>query len=179
MTRTVVASIEVQYRSYRDLGSAAMAQLTDEQLAAPGPGGGNSIVVLVRHIAGNLRSRFTDFLDTDGEKPWRNREGEFDTSALDRDDLDALWLGGWEVLLGALAEIDDSQLTRIVKIRGVDLMVVEALHRSLGHIAMHVGQIVYLAKALKGGEWRYLTIAPGKTAEYNQNPVYEKGYRRL
>ena len=126
------------------------------------------------HIAGNLASRFTDFLTSDGEKPWRDRESEFARRTVTRDELGAKWEAGWSALLGALAGLDDAHLPATVTIRGVGLSVLEALHRSLSHTAYHVGQIVFLAKALRGGDWKWLTIPPGGSADYNTNPAHEK-----
>ena len=120
----------------------------------PGPGGGNSILVICWHVAGNLRSRFTDFLTSDGEKPWRNREEEFQDRAATRAELLAHWEMGWSALLDALAGLTDSDLARTVTIRGQPLRVHEALLRSLAHVSYHVGQVVYAARALRGGAWR-------------------------
>ena len=146
---------------YRALAEAAMAQLDDAELSAPGPGGGSSIATIVWHISGNLRSRFTDFLTSDGEKPWRQREEEFEQRVVARDELLARWDGGWEPLLQTLDGLTDEDLGKAVKIRGTSLTVLEALHRSLAHLSYHVGQIVYLAKSARGREWQYMSIPPG------------------
>jgi hypothetical protein len=151
-----------------------MAQLDDASLSAPGPGGGSSIAVMVWHISGNLASRFTDFLTSDGEKTWRHRDEEFEHRAVPRAEIREKWERGWNVLLGTLAGLTDEDLTRNVAIRGVPLRVDEALHRSLAHVAYHVGQIVYLAKGMLGGAWSSLSIPPGKSAEYNRDPGLEK-----
>jgi len=172
--REVVASIEGEYRRYKQLGEAAFAQLADEQLGVSGGAGGNSIAALVWHVSGNLASRFTDFLHSDGEKPWRDRESEFERRTVARAELDAKWEQGWRVLLSALAGLTDAHLAQPVAIRGVALPVVDALHRSLAHTAYHVGQIVFLARALRGGEWKWLTIPPGGSGAYNQDPAREK-----
>ena len=170
----LVESIRGEYLRYKALAEAAMDQLDDAQLSQAGPSGGNSIAVICWHVAGNLRSRFTEFLTSDGEKPWRQREEEFAARTVTRAELQAKWSAGWEALLGALASMSDEQLEQTVTIPGQPLRVHEALHRSLSHASYHVGQIVYLAKALRGVDWRYLSIPPGKSDAYNQAPTKDK-----
>jgi uncharacterized damage-inducible protein DinB len=170
----LIESVRAEYLRYKALADAAMDQLAEAQLSAPGPSGGNSIAVICWHVAGNLRSRFTDFLTSDGEKPWRQREEEFAQRTVTRAELQEKWNTGWEALLGALDGLDDDQLQRTVTIRGQPLRVHEALHRSLSHASYHVGQIVYLAKSLRGAEWQYLSIPPGKSDAYNQAPTKDK-----
>jgi len=172
--RTVIASIEGEYRRYKMLAEGAFKQLTDDQLAQVVGGTGNSAATIAWHIGGNLRSRFTDFLDADGEKPWRDRDAEFLPRRVTHGDLLAFWQDGWQALFQALQGLTDEDLNRSVKIRNQPLSVLEALHRSLAHTSFHVGQIVFLAKALRGADWQYLTIPPGKSAQYNQNPAYER-----
>lgn len=172
--KTVLESIEAEYRRYKSLADAAMAQLDEIELMKPGPNGGNSVAVISWHIAGNLASRFTDFLTTDGEKPWRNREDEFASRTPTRQELTDHWERGWDTLLGELSGLTDDHLEQTVRIRGTKLQVNEALHRSLGHASYHVGQMVYLAKALKGEKWLYLSIPPGESESYNQNPTLER-----
>jgi uncharacterized damage-inducible protein DinB len=172
--RKIVGSIEGEYRRYKALGEGAIAQVTDEQLCQMTSSGGNSIASLVWHISGNLVSRFTDFLQADGEKPWRDRDAEFFHRAVSRAELREKWDEGWTVLFRSLADLDDEGLQAGVTIRGVPLSVHEALHRSLAHASYHVGQIVFLAKAFRGGEWRSLSIPPGESAAYNANPVAER-----
>jgi hypothetical protein len=128
----------------------------------------------VWHLAGNLKSRFTDFLTTDGEKPWRNREEEFAPRTVSPDEALAKWADGWDVLFRALEGLDDADLGRTVTIRGVGLTVLDALLRSVTHASYHVGQIVFEARALRGPDWQWLTIPPGGSAGYNQNPRHEK-----
>src|SRR5690606_27659138 len=123
----------------------------------------------------NLESRFTDFLTSDGEKPWRDRESEFASRSVSLAELREKWNRGWEVLLNELESLTDSDLTGTVTIRGTSLRVDEALLRSLAHTSYHVGQIVHIAKALKGGDWEYLSIPPGGSAAYNANPTSETG----
>lgn len=154
----VVSSVESEYRRYKGLGERALQQVADDELGRTGPGGGNSLAVVVWHISGNLKSRFTDFLTSDGEKPWRDRESEFDDRAVTRAELLAKWEEGWAVLFGALAGLGDGDLPRSVTIRGEAHTVTQALHRSLAHTAYHVGQIVYLCKSAQAGAWKSLTI---------------------
>lgn len=172
--RKIVGPIEAEYRRYRKLGEGALEQLSDEELSQAGGPGGNSIATLVWHVSGNLASRFTDFLASDGEKPWRDREGEFARRDVSRAELDAKWGDGWRILLDALDALDDGHLEKAVRIRGVALSVLEALLRSLAHTSYHVGQMVFLARELRGDRWRYLTIPPGGSAAYNENPDREK-----
>jgi Protein of unknown function (DUF1572) len=172
--RMVLASIEAEFRRYKTLAEGAMEQLTEGQLCAKTGATGNSIATIVWHISGNLESRFSGFLNSDGEKPWRDRDSEFLPRAVSRGEMLAKWERGWSALGETLASLNDGHLPATVTIRGVPLSVVEALHRSVPHASYHVGQIVFLAKELTGAEWRYLTIPPGGTAAYNSNPIHEK-----
>ena len=172
--RAITASIEGEYRRYKALGDRAMEQVPEAQLSQAAGAGGNSIATLVWHVGGNLASRFTDFLHSDGEKPWRDRESEFVARSVSRAELMEKWEKGWTIVLDALADLDDERLQAVVTIRGVSLAVHEALHRSLAHTSYHVGQIVFLAKTLRAGEWEHLTIPPGGSAAYNANPFAEK-----
>jgi hypothetical protein len=172
--RAFVASIEAEYRRYKALGDAALGQMSDHELNAAGPGGGNSAAVIVWHLGGNLASRFTDFLTADGEKPWRNRDEEFAERRATRAEVLEKWEAGWKVLFDALAELTDADLLRTVRIRGVELPVHAALHRSLAHASYHVGQMVYLAKGLRGDAWQSLSIPPGGSTDYNRAPDREQ-----
>ncbi|MGI8401650.1 MAG: DUF1572 family protein [Gemmatimonadaceae bacterium] len=171
---TFVESIRAEYVRYRTLAESAIAQLGDDDLTRDGPSVGNSIAVICWHIGGNLRSRFTEFLSSDGEKPWRKREEEFRKRSVTRAELLEVWDGGWGVLLDALSSLSDDDLGRTVTIRQQPLLVHEALHRSLSHLAYHVGQIVYIAKSLRGSEWKYLSIPPGGSDAYNRAPNAER-----
>jgi uncharacterized damage-inducible protein DinB len=155
-----------------------MAQLDDADLTAAGPGGNNSIATIVWHMSGNLRSRFTDFLTSDGEKPWRHRDEEFEARAVSRAELLQKWDEGWQVLLDALEPMTDSDLGRTVTIRSQPLLVREALLRSLAHASYHVGQVVLLARAARGPAWTFLSIPPGQSERYNQAPADERAPRR-
>lgn len=172
MDRTLVALIEAEYRRYKSLGEGAFAQLDAPELAIDN-GGANSVATIVWHISGNLQSRFTEFLTSDGEKPWRNRESEFERREVSPEELREKWERGWTVLQEALAGLSDADLSRKITIRGTELRVDEALLRSLTHTSYHVGQIVHVAKSIRGNEWKYLSIPPGGTAAYNRSPTYE------
>lgn len=171
---SIVESIRGEFVRYKALAEGAISQLSDPDLSSPAPGGGNSIAVICWHVSGNLRSRFTDFLTSDGEKPWRNREEEFAAREVTRAELLAKWQQGWDALLQALAGLSDGDLGTAVAIRGQPISVHAALHRSLAHTSYHVGQIVYAAKAIRGPDWAYLSIPPGGSDAYNKDPRFER-----
>ncbi len=164
----LIKSIEGEYRRYKTLAESALEQVAEAQLSAAGPANGNSLAIMCWHVSGNLRSRFTDFLTTDGEKPWRKRDEEFDQRTVTRSELLAKWAIGWDVLFTTLATLKDDDLMKTVTIRGQSQAVHEALNRSLTHTSYHVGQIVYLAHAYAGDGWRYLTIAPGQSTAFDK-----------
>lgn len=164
----IIDSIRAEYVRYKGLAEGAIEQLGDDDLSAPDPNGGNSIAVICWHVSGNLKSRFTEFLTSDGEKPWRSRDEEFSARSVTRAALLAKWDEGWKVLLATLDALTDAQLDETVKIRGQRHSAHEALHRSLAHTSYHVGQIVYIAKGMRGKDWKYLSIAPGKSDAYTQ-----------
>lgn len=172
--RDIIASIEGEFRRYKKLGDESFAQIHDEELIQSGPGGGNSVAVLVWHLSGNLKSRFTDFLTSDGEKPWRSRDEEFRSRAVSRGELIEKWEEGWKVLFKTLTSLSDDDLFKTVIIRGETFKVHEALHRLLAHASYHAGQIVYLAKGFRAADWKCLSIPLGKSEEFNSNP---KGQR--
>lgn len=150
------------------LADRAVAQLTDEQLRVSLDQHTNSIAVIMKHVAGNLLSRWTDFLTTDGEKPWRNRDDEFVDSFGSRQELLDYWELGWSRLFESLRALSGDDLTKTVAIRGEPHSVPLAIQRSLGHTCYHVGQIVQAARILARGDWQTLTIARGGSAEFNQ-----------
>ncbi len=174
MSRIVIESIEKEYQRYKKLAENALLQVPDERISAPGLGSGMSLITTIKHLSGNFKSRWSDFLTSDGEKDWRDRDSEFIEDVLEREQLMNLWNEGWEVLEKSLAILDDTHLEKEVTIRGKPLSVIEALHRSLAHVAYHVGQLIYLAKYLSGPEWESLTIPLGGSNAYNQNPDKEK-----
>jgi uncharacterized damage-inducible protein DinB len=170
----MLGSITAEFTRYKALAEGAIRQLEDGQLNVAPFAGGNSVTTICWHIGGNLRSRFTDFLTSDGEKPWRQREEEFRDRTVARADLLAHWERGWETLFAALASLTDADLDKTVTIRGQLLSVHEALHRSLAHVSYHVGQVVLVARGLAGDRWRFLSIPPGQSDAYNARPAFEK-----
>lgn len=163
-----LSSAKAEFERYRSLGEAALAQLSDRELyLQPGPAD-NSVAVIVNHLAGNMLSRWTNFLAEDGEKPWRNREAEFEQPPATRDSLLQHWNAGWDCLFAALDALPQTDPGTQVMIRNQPHSIAQAVHRQLGHYASHVGQIVYLAKHLKGAGWQYLSIAPGQSEAFNK-----------
>ncbi len=150
--------VRVQFEKMKKLAEGAIAQVSDEQLLISIDPESNSLAVIMKHMAGNLRSRFTDFLTTDGEKPDRNRDGEFEVDTATRAQILADWESGWKVLFAALAPLAPDDLLCEVFIRGERHSVIQALDRQLTHHAYHVGQIVFLAKHLRSAEWKSLSI---------------------
>jgi len=156
------------FRSYKKLGERAMEQLPEAKLFAQLDDESNSIAIIVKHMAGNMRSRWTDFLTSDGEKPDRNRESEFEDAPATREALMQLWDQGWALVFGALEPLSDADLGRTVTIRGEAHSVMQAINRQIGHYAHHCGQIIFLAKHWQGANWKSLSIPRGKSAEFNR-----------
>jgi uncharacterized damage-inducible protein DinB len=163
-----------EYARYKAIGEKAMRQVSDEGLNAVVSPDNNSIAVIVRHISGNLKSRFTDFLTTDGEKPWRQRDTEFEDVTYTRQNLEEMWAEGWNVLETELSKLSEEHLGQTVYIRGVPLTVGEALCRSVAHVAYHTGQIVFAARILTQDSWQWISIPKGGSQKYNANPTMEK-----
>jgi hypothetical protein len=156
-----------QLHKYKDLAEKAVEQISDEELFQTLDAESNSIALVMKHLAGNMRSRWTDFLTSDGEKPDRQRDREFEREETDtRESLLASWEAGWQLTIGAISAIGWEDLEKTVTIRGEPHTVVEAINRQLTHYAYHVGQIVLLARHLKGADWRWLSIPKGKSREY-------------
>jgi len=164
--RLVVDAFVREFQKTRQLCDRSIAQLSDAQLHARLDAEANSVAMLMQHLAGNMRSRWTDFLTTDGEKPWRQRDAEFEPPALDHDGLMASWESGWQTLFDTLATLTDDDLARTITIRGEGQSVLTALTRQLAHYAGHAYQIVLLAKHLKGDAWDVLSIPRGQSAAY-------------
>ena len=154
------------FRLYKGLGDRAIAQAPDASLAVTLDSESNSIATIVKHLAGNMRSRWTDFLTTDGEKPTRNRDGEFDSPPQTRAELLELWENGWKCTFDALGALTDADLGRTVHIRTEAHSVMQAINRNLVHTVYHVGQIVFLAKHFAAGNWTTLTIPRGGSANF-------------
>jgi hypothetical protein len=175
--RALIDGAITAFRSHKGWADKAIAQLSDEKLHVALDPNTNSIAVIMKHVAGNLLSRWTDFLTTDGEKPWRNRDDEFvDTfTTRARDELIACWESGWQRLLDSLADLTPDDLGRTVTIRGEPHSVPLAIQRSLAHCAYHVGQILLIARILAGDHWTTITIPRGASATFNRT-VWGKGH---
>jgi len=156
------------FRMYKKMGEAAMAQLSDEQLFTAIDSESNSIAIIVKHIAGNMRSRWTDFLTTDGEKPNRNRDSEFEDAPPAREALMAIWEDGWNRVFSALAPLSDADLGRTVMIRSEPHSVMQAVNRQIAHYSSHIGQIILLAKHFKGSDWKTLSVPKKGSADFNR-----------
>jgi Protein of unknown function (DUF1572) len=156
------------FRYYKKLAERAMEQVSDDQLFATVDEEANSIAVIVKHMAGNMRSRWTDFLTTDGEKPGRDRDAEFTDPPATREALLELWEEGWQCLLGTLESLSNADLGRTITIRGEAHSVMQAINRQLSHYPYHCGQIVFLAKHLCAGHWKILSVPLGQSAEFNR-----------
>jgi hypothetical protein len=164
----VQAAIKI-FRSQKDLADRALAQVTDVNLHTALDANINSIAVIMQHMAGNMISRWTDFLTSDGEKPGRNRDDEFVDRFATRDEVTNYWNRGWQVLFDTMESLTPADIDRTVHIRGEPHSVMRAIDRQLSHYGYHVGQIVLIARILAGdGQWNTLTIQRGKSAEYNQ-----------
>lgn len=171
-------SMDRQFRYYKSLGEKAMSQIGDEQLFYQPHEDANSIGSIVKHMWGNMLSRWTDFLTTDGEKPWRQRDAEFDNDIQSRELLMQKWEEGWQCVLNAIGSITDNELGMIIYIRNEGHTVLEAINRQIAHYSYHVGQIVYAAKLFKKGEWDSLSIPRNKSNDYNQQKFAQDKSKR-
>ncbi|GAB4414688.1 MAG: DUF1572 domain-containing protein [Bacteroidia bacterium] len=173
-------SVRKLFRYYKSLGDKALARVTaDELLHWQSNDVSNSIAIVVKHLAGNMRSRWTDFLHSDGEKPWRDREGEVTDTYISRAELMADWEAGWACLFGAIDSLDPAQTLQVIYIRNEGHTVIEAINRQLAHVPYHVGQIVYLARLLTGDSWVSLSIPRGGSQAYNQQRFDQDQQRRF
>lgn len=162
------------FRTYKELAEKAMAQVDDKQFFRAIDAESNSIAVIVKHIGGNLRSRWTDFLTTDGEKPDRFRDSEFVSETDTRESLIAFWENGWNALFATFENLQPADLNKTVTIRTEDYTVVKAINRSLAHTSSHVGQIIFLAKHLRASEWKTISIPRNSSDSFNSY-MSEKG----
>lgn len=159
-------------RNQKRVGERAMAQLSDEEVARALDAESNSVAVIVKHMVGNMRSRWTDFLTTDGEKPTRDRDSEFVfDGAATRADVSRWWEDGWAVVFAAIEPLRPEDLMRTVTIGGEPFTVVEAVNRQIAHYAQHVGQIIFLAKHLRSSEWQTLSTPRGQSVAFNASPT--------
>jgi hypothetical protein len=166
------------FRYYKNLAERAMAQVTDEQLFAVLDEEMNSIAVIAKHLAGNMRSRWTNFLTTDGEKPDRDRDAEFIAPPVSREALLAIWEEGWQCVFGALEPLSNQDLERTITIRGEAHSVMQAINRQVAHYSYHCGQIVLLAKHFKHAEWKSLSVPRRQSAEFNRRVLAGEASQR-
>jgi len=168
MATNWIAAFAETVASYRRMIDATVLQLSDTELHARPAPDINSVAIILRHLGGNLRSRWTDFLTTDGEKPDRNRDTEFMDWGGDRESLLAYFDSGWSALTAAIAQLDASSVNETIYIRGEAHTIPQALTRSVTHLSYHVGQIAMVSRMVHDGEWKWLTIEPGTSAQHNQ-----------
>lgn len=167
LTGTLSGTIQL-FKYYKQLAEKAVEQISDKQLHETPKPGVNSVAILMKHIAGNSRSRWTNFRTEDGEKPWRNRDQEFEDTFESKEEVLEYWEIGWEILFASLCSIRENELNHIIYIRNETHTILDAVLRNLAHVSYHVGQIVQLSREYAGENWKSLTIPPGKTEEYNK-----------
>jgi len=153
---------------YKELGDKTFAQLSDKDFHFQPNEESNSIAVIVQHMAGNMLSRWTDFLTSDGEKEWRNRDIEFEEQNLSKEQVIAFWEKGWDCCLGALNSLTEDDLLKTIHIRSEGLVVVDAINRQLAHYPYHIGQIIYIAKMVRNHDWQNLSIPKGNSDQFNR-----------
>ena len=161
-------SVIKRFKEYKVLGEKTFDQLKDEEMHFQPNEASNSIAVIIQHMSGNMLSRWTNFLSEDGEKEWRNRDDEFEVHKFSKQQLINKWDEGWKVLLQTLESLTENDLFKTITIRSQPLNVVDAINRQFAHYSYHVGQIVYLGRWIRQGEWKSLSIAKNKSTEYNQ-----------
>nr|WP_299383574.1 DUF1572 domain-containing protein [Allomuricauda sp.] len=161
-------SVMYEFKRYKSMGEKTFAQLSDDDIHWTYAENDNSIAIIVKHIVGNMLSRWTNFLTEDGEKSWRNRDTEFEGSYTSRSEMMEAWERGWNCLFDAMNSIDESNFDKKVKIRNKDHTIVEAINRQLAHYPSHIGQIVFLGKMLKGADWNSLSIPKGQSEAFNK-----------
>jgi len=178
MEKSYLSSIIKQFEYYKSLGDKTLEQLTFEEIQWQSNKDSNSIAIIAKHIAGNMLSRWTAFLTEDGEKQWRQRDNEFIDSFNSYEDLIAAWESGWFCFFNAIKPLKDKDLERIIYIRNQGHTVTEAINRQLAHYSYHIGQMVFLAKLLKGEEWESLSIPKGNSNKYNEEKFSKEKDKR-
>ncbi|WP_224488098.1 DUF1572 family protein [Robertkochia flava] len=168
MSTSYLRSVTERFHFYKDLGNKTLEQIPEGKMNWSFNTESLNMNLLVKHLAGNMLSRFSEFLTTDGEKPWRNRDAEFIDDLANKEEVLALWEKGWRCLFQALADLTENDADRIVYIRAEAHTVMEALNRQLGHYAYHVGQMVFLGKMICGEQWKSLSIPKGQSEAFNQ-----------
>ncbi len=177
MQNDYLNSVTKQFEYYKLLGEKTFGQLEDSQLFWQANAESNSIAIIVQHLWGNMMSRWTDFLSSDGEKDWRNRDAEFETVIQTREELLSRWNEGWNCLFQALQSIEERQLEHIIYIRNQGHTVMEAINRQLAHYPYHIGQIVFIGKLCMNDSWQSLSIPKGNSAVYNQDKFAQEKQR--
>jgi len=173
-----LTSVIKQFEYYKSLGDKTFEQLTVHELKKQSSDNSNTIATIVKHVSGNMLSRWTNFLNEDGEKPWRQRDSEFIDNLESKEHIIESWNTGWTCLFNAINNLQEGDLNTIVYIRNQGHTVVEAINRQMMHYAYHIGQIVFMAKTIKGTEWQSLSIAKGQSDKYNSEKFSkEKGNR--
>ena len=167
-----------QLAYYKSLGEKTFSQLSIDELQKEFNTDSNSISIIVKHLVGNMLSRWTNFLAEDGEKIWRHRDEEFEDTYTSKSDMIKDWNKGWQCVFDAISPLKDSDLERVIYIRNQGHTVTEAINRQLCHYSYHVGQIVFLGKLIKGTDWQTLSVAKGKSSEYNQDKFSKDKGRR-
>ena len=177
-TTSYIEDARAIFRQYKKMGESAMAQVADEDLRRTLDPEMNSIAVIVKHMAGNMLSRWTEFLTSDGEKPTRNRDGEFEEPPATRAELMELWERGWACLFAALDPLTDADMGRTVTIRGEAHSVMQAINRQVAHYSSHCGQIIFLAKHFQSSNWKTLSVARKQSAEFNRKVLAGEASQR-
>ena len=171
-------SLRKLFRYYKSLGERTFAQISDEEIHFQPHPEANNIAIIVKHLNGNMLSRWSDFLNSDGEKDFRNRDGEFQHTIKNKEELLELWDEGWNCLFEAIDPLIEADLDKLAYIRNEGHTVIEAINRQMTHYAYHVGQIVYLGTVIRGKEWKSLTIPKGGSKAYNQKKFGEEKRRK-
>ncbi len=165
---TYLEGIQKQFAYYKSLGEKTIDQLDNEKLFWQYNDDSNSIAIIIKHLWGNMKSRWTDFLTTDGEKEWRGRDAEFNNDSKTKDELIIRWNQGWQCLFEAIESVDETNFDQPIYIRNIEHSITEAINRQLAHYAYHVGQIVFIGKMVTGTQWQSLSIPKGQSTAYNK-----------
>ena len=163
-----IKSIQEQFKYYKDLGDKTIDSLSTEELLWKYNGESNNAAIIINHIVGNMLSRWTNFYSEDGEKDWRQRDSEFYESSKNKEEIKIYWEKGWNCLFNIIDNLEENDLTKIIKIRNEKHTVVEAINRQLAHYPFHIGQLIYIAKMIKDNLWESLSIPKNKSEEFNK-----------
>jgi len=178
MSKDIINNYVRQFSYYKSLADKAVAQVNEQEVFIEPADGSNSIAVIMKHIAGNMLSRWTDIFNTDGEKPWRNRDQEFEILNMNAQELQAYWEKGWDVLLETLESLSDNDLERIIYIRNMGHTLQEAIVRQICHYPYHIGQIVFVAKLMKGEAFTSLSVPKNASDAYNAEKFAKEKSRK-